>query len=331
MRDKGIFLLVFFIVLTTFVSSHIQADVISINSGGTGNVILNPGKYIEDFFFGHQNVTAEEEAETPSTGGGGGGTPSTTPTIITNIDVEPDEFNLNMVINTTHERRVEVKNLGNTSVTVQVTQENLGNHVILGNQNLTIEPGQTANLNVIFLALSKPGIYTGKIFVGGHEVSVALNVKSELLLFDSNIVVLNPNFQVEQGEKLKTLVTLIPMGDPERLDVTLDYIIKDYSNNIYLTKSETLLVEEQISIRKDFETGMLPIGRYIVGLELKYPNGVAPSSAHFEVLEKIPLSIVEKIILVLVILILITLILIVLILILRRLRERKEETGSYFS
>ena len=127
---------------------------------------------------------------------------------------------------------------------------------------------------------------------------------------------------------METLVTLIPFGDPTRLDVTLDFTIRDFRNQIYLTKSETLLVERQINLERNFQTGFLPVGDYVVGLVLKYPNGVAPSSASFEVIEKVPLSIFGRLILFLIILILLVLILIIIIIIIKKLRERRENNPS---
>jgi hypothetical protein len=198
--------------------------------------------------------------------------------------------------------------------------------VIIGDTTLTIQPGETVDLKVIFLALSDTGIFTGRILIGGKVVSVAINVKTKLLLFDSNIVVLNDNFEVRQGRDLETLVTLIPLGDPERLDVTLNFVIKDYRNQVYLTKSETLLVEELTELRRDFDTGGLPIGNYVVGLILVYPNGVAPSSAHFRVTP--PISIFGRIVLFLIFLILIVLILILIVILWRRRKKKKEQATA---
>lgn len=69
-------------------------------------------------------------------------------------------------------------------------------------------------------------------------------------------------------------------------DVTLNYIIKDYNGKVYFTKSETLLVEEQVNLKRSFNTKMLPIGKYVIGVELVYPSGVAPSSTHIRVVKK---------------------------------------------
>jgi cysteine-rich repeat protein len=335
------------IIITIFSFPSASADVISINSGGTGNVILNPDRFIEGFFFGDVeeagpvcgngivetgeqcddgntvsgdgcSATCQTEAVTPPGGGGGGGEPSL------NIAVSPTEFNINLAVDTTTPRTIQVTNLG-TSQVVATVSHNLGSHAIIENTSLTIPGGGSVELNVVFVALSEPGVFTGTINIGGQTVLVSLNVKTELLLFDSNIVVLNENYQVAQGEELRTLVTLIPLGDPSRLDVTLNFIIKDFRNQLFLTRSETLLVDSQVQLNRNFDTGALPLGDYVVGLELVYPNGVAPSSAHFKVVERILPGIFGRIVIFLLMLILLILIIIIIILIIRRLREKQRQ------
>lgn len=338
------FLLIIFVIISFLPIT--SADVISLNPGGGQNLAVTPDKYIEGFFFGIEVVGAicgngvietgetcddgnlvdndgcssscQTEAAPPGPGPGGG---AITPAI--NLAVSPAEFNINLAINTNVERTITVTNLGTSTVTVGVSQLGLDNMVILGATSLTIAAGQSVDLTVVFVALDETGIFTGRIVIGGRAVLVSINVKTKLLLFDSNIVVLNKNYEVRQGSNLRTLVTLIPLGDPERLDVTLNFVIKDYANNVYLTSSETLLIEDQVELRRNFDTGALALGDYIIGLELVYPDGVAPSSAHFTVIP--PASIFGKIALWLIILILIILIIIIIILIIRRLNERQKQ------
>jgi cysteine-rich repeat protein len=334
-------------LFSIFSSPITSADVVSFNSGGTGNFIVNPDQFIEGFFFGEAegpvcgngvlqsgeecddgntvsgdgcSSTCTTEAVTPPvTPPGGGGI---TPTY--NLFVSPSEININLAINTNLEKVISVTNQGSTSATVRIYQQGLTNMVILGNTSLTIGAGKTVEFNVVFVALSEPGIYTGKILVGAEEVLVSLNVKTKLLLFDSNIVVLNDDYEVPQGDDLRTSITLIPLGDPDRLDVTMRFTVRDYRNEIFLTKSETLLIEEQMELKRDFDTGKLPLGDYVIGLELIYPNGVAPSSAHFEVIEK-EAGIVGRIILFLLVLILLILIIIIILIIIRRIREKQKQ------
>jgi len=354
---KFIFLLTFFFTLVCFLPT-IQADIISLNPGGSDEFVVTTDKYIEGFFFGDEEIVCVPHTceslgyNCDSWDDGCGGTldcgecgsgytctagkcVAVTPPNgngvappVANIALNPSEFNIDMEINTNVERVIRVTNLGTSAITVSVTQQNLDNKVILGDTSLTISAGQTVELDVVFVAPGEPGIYTGKILIGGKAVLVTLNVRTKRLLFDSNIVVLNEDYKVKQGEQLKTLVTLIPMGDPARLDITLDFVIKDYANRVYLTRSETLLIEEQVQLRRNFDTGALPLGDYIVGLELVYPGGVAPSSAHFIVVERAIPSILGRIILFLIILILIIAIIIIIILIIKKIKERKQAQPS---
>jgi len=328
-RKRSSVLLILFFTLIIFFSQVTSADVISLNSGGGEEFVLTPDNYVEGFFSGIPGGAAEappEEEEEEGGGGGGGGTPSIS------ILVEPTRFDENLVVNTAVSRVIKVTNLRtSSSATVDVSQENLDGIVTLGATSLTIGPSQTVELGVFFEAPGEPDVYTGRILIGNVAVLVTLNVREGELLFDSNIAVLNENFEVPQKGVLKTLVNLIPLGDPARLDITLDFTIKDYAGEVYLTKSETLLVEEQMELNRNFDIGNLPLGEYVIALELIYPNGVAPSSAHFKVIERSPVIIIGKFILFLIILILLIAIAIIIILIVRKLRERKKKKQSQTS
>jgi hypothetical protein len=348
--------LVFFILIVLLFPT-LGADVISLNSGGSNDLVINPDTYIEGFFscipytcsaLGYNCGTwsdgcggtldcgtcasgytctsgicvAEEGGEE---GGGGGGEfiPGTNILVIPSWNAsEP----LRLSVGTTRNETITVKNNGETSATVILTHT-FGDYlqILGGNDTLIIPAGQSRIFNIRFIAGSQKASIEGKITIKDKTILTQLDISISLLLFDSNIVVLNKDYLVEQGDKLKTQVTLIPMGDPTRLDVTLNYVIKDYKNKIYLTKSETLLVEKQMNFKRDFDTGILPIGKYIVGLELVYPGGIAPSSAHFEVIEKVPLSFLGKIIYFLIIMILLVLIIIVALLIRRFAKQRKAQ------
>jgi len=341
---------IIFSILIILFLPIVNADVISINSGGSPNIIINPDTYIEGFFscvpdtctsLGYEcgrtwddacgatldcgscasgNICnsarscVAEEAPPGNGNGNGGAAP------IVNINVTPTEFNIRLAINTNVERVIKVTNLGSSSINVSVRQQNLGDMVILKQTFLELAPGETKDLNVVFVALSQTGIFTGRILIGTKQVLVSLNIKTKLLLFDSNIIVLNKGYKVAQGDKLKTQITLIPLGDEERLDVTLNYEIKDYDGNVYLTQSETVLVEKQMNFKRNFDTGGLPLGKYIMGLQLVYPGGVAPSSAHFDVVERIPIDF-GNLIFYLIIAILVAAILIVIVFIIKKRKQ----------
>jgi hypothetical protein len=352
MGEKNIFLL--FIFASILIFPLINADVVSINSGGSNEIIISPDENIESFFncfpktctdFGYNCnswsndcggtvncgscssgytcssgiCTSTGGEETPS--GTSGSTSSSTPSSV-KITINPREINLKLAINTNQKETIQVTNNGATIQSLSVTQRGLDNFIMLGTSSMTLAPGESKSFDVIFVALDQTGIYTGKILIGGVEILVSLNVKTKLLLFDSNIVILNSDYRISQGNALKTKVELTPLGDKERLDVNLNYIIKNYQGKVYLTKSETLLVENKVDFMRNFDTGQLPVGDYIIGLTLIYPGGTAPSSAHFEVIRKTPEDIFATIIFFLILLILAITILIVALLIIKNGRRQ---------
>ncbi len=145
-----------------------------------------------------------------------------------------------------------------------------------------------------------PGGNTGGSTGGGGGVSVPktvtqppidiiLNVKSDKLLFDASIVV-NDDFKtIQEGDKMKSLINLIPMGKEPYLDVKLTYSIKNLQGKEFsVGESETILVSGQKNFEKEFSTQSLPAGDYILELELEYETepgkfAVATSSSQFKV------------------------------------------------
>lgn len=339
-------LFVFSCLFIVSFSNLISADVISINSGGSTEFVVTTDKYIDSFFFGipdavilgctdptanNYNPSATQDDGSCTfdgdTGGGGGGgaVPSLDITVTPSWD---PNSGIKIPVDTTREENITVTNNGDSTVTVSISHT-FGDHLtVLDSQGtLTIEPGESEIFNLLFLGLSEPGVVPGSITVGDRTILTSLDISTVLLLFDSLITVLNPNITVFQGEELNTLINLIPMGDPARLDVTMEFEIRDFDGNVYSTSSDTVLIESQMSVLRDFETGNLPVGDYIIALDLVYPNGIAPSSAHFIVKEREIPPIIGDIILFLIIVILVLAIIIIIILILRR-RDDDEEKSQ---
>lgn len=330
MRALRTFRLALVIVLALFALAFIYkmtgADIVSVNSGGTSNITITPSGITEGFF----TNPGFPEAVPP---GGGGIIPTPVPIpgggIIptSNLSVIPGVFNLTMLSNTNILQVVSVKNIGSTFITISVTQSNLTDLVILGNTSLTLAPGQIANLNLIFVAPNATGIYQGTIHIGDRVIPVSLNVIKQFILFDSNIVVLNKNYRVPKGELLQTAVTMIPMGDNVRMDVNLNYTIRNVNGTVYNSRLETVLVTSQQTLLRNFGTGNLPFGNYTIDLQLIYPYGVAPSNAHFEVVSSVRslFSVIAYWILIIATIIAILIIILIIIRTVRRLRREMLE------
>ncbi len=382
---KRIKVILIFLVAFQFILfiNFAKADIISINSGGSTNLIINPGKYIEGFFSGKPTVISvcgngilepseecddgnnidgdgcsalckiEKESGGGGGGGGGGGSDFDDSSIPdhSNIRLDPVEIQKTILINTNIEEEIIVLNLGrDISINPLVHSKGFSNDLMVkfwdeeqgmwvDTLNLYLSPREVYELRAKFFAPNTTGEYTGTIFVGDRKLKVTLDIQEKLLLFDSNIIILNKDYVVPQGNKLRTSVTLIPMMDEDRVDVTLNYFIRDYDNKVYLTRSETLLVENRVNFKRNFDTGLLPVGAYVLDLELIYPNGVAPSSAHFEIVENKQNTFFGKLVFFLVNSILVILALLIIFIVLRAIRflgdkkkiqEQKKKLVDYF-
>ena len=334
---KGVLIVLLFVLFFVNFFQLVSADILSLNSGGSKGLVINPDTYLEGFFSGDNGKvlstcgngiveTPYEECDDKNYVSGDGCSAlckiesgwicTGEPSVCTHaaecnstnpcptgkncvngfcvtpppgppgppgppapgevyITVDPTVIKTSMLINTNIEKTIGITNLNTSSVNFSVSSSGFDPNLIVNfwddknkdwvqSFSLTLSSEEIKELRVRFSAPSEVGVYNGTITIDGKKVNVTLNVQEKLLLFDSNIIVLNPNYLVPQGDKLRTSVTLIPLGDKERTDVTLNYVIKDYNNTVYLTRSETVLVESQVNFKRNFDTGSLPVGSYIV-------------------------------------------------------------------
>ena len=267
-------------VLVNFVNSFSPATYVwsvncSDNSGNIGN--SSSRTFVV-------SAPTETPVSTSSPSGGGGGGITKTVTVESNIVISESILGVPIVVNTIKTRSFEITNRGNKKEKIKISiSDDLKEIVSIDESSFDLDIGNRKEISIRIIAPESPGIYTGKIFVNGQEVLVNINVNTKELLFDVGIVIPQQLKSIRAGDKLESEITLIPMGEKPRLDVTLNYYIKDFNGRTFLTESETLLVEGQKTFKKEFRTQNLIDGDYILGMELIYPSGVAVSTSHFEI------------------------------------------------
>ena len=75
--------------------------------------------------------------------------------------------------------------------TLSISKTDPDNIIRLDSNSISVAQGATATFVITLLAPTEPGLYTATVYVGGEQILISINSKSKLLLFDSNIVVLN--------------------------------------------------------------------------------------------------------------------------------------------
>jgi hypothetical protein len=309
---------IFILILIFFPFAN--ADIISINSGGGKDISIDFGGYIENFFscspltcsgLSYTCGTASDgcggtlscgscaSGYTCSSGsctavsvtaggaGGGGGGGSSPP--LAEIKVIPESFNLPGTVGVTNFGKISILNTGDVSLAVNIELSNLEGIIEFEKTKLFLEKGKEEILEFRVLPQEKPGIYAGKIILTAGvkrlEVPVAINVKSEMSLFDISIELSKEKDIIEANQTLTGQVILLQAGLQEKADVTVAYVIKDFEGNVYSETSETIMVYKEKSYEHEFATQNLPPGDYLVGAEVIYSGGVATASHLFKVID----------------------------------------------
>ncbi len=220
-----------------------------------------------------------------SSGGGGGGGGGVAVDAI-DVIVVPDELTVDLIEGGESIRSLKIANNGQTEIRLLIEAEGIQNFVEVSD-SITIQAGEQKSLDIKFKAPKKGLIVGSLVFKYGSEiideVPVTLNVRSENFLFDSSIVIPDRYKRVMPGQKIKAQVNLLQVGPAEKVDVTANYVIKDYKGNVFLEEHETFFVLVEKEFTKEFSTDKLPSGKYVLGLEIVYPGAFATSSTQFEV------------------------------------------------
>lgn len=217
-----------------------------------------------------------------SGGSGGGGAYSVTP----NFALSETNFNIKIVSGESETNEVILENTGSGVLNIAVSVTGIENYIIFNTNYISLNPGERIPLRFTINA-PEPGIYAGKILLTyqgiTREVLVLLNVVSEGVLFDTTVTVPDLYRVLREGQRLPALIELLEIGGETGVDVTMNYIIKDFDGNVRYTESETFYVEGAKSYSKRFSTAGLEPGDYVLGVELIYIGGFATSTAHFKI------------------------------------------------
>lgn len=229
--------------------------------------------------------TPASSSSSSSSGGGGGGGGGA---ILFNSKfiTAPDSLSFDSIFERASKKDFKIKNILDKPINLEIVVEGLGGSIDMNTQ-VALEANEEKNIDLKVAPL-KSGLQTGKIvFYWGNnkqEVPVVLNVKSENFLFDVGVSIPSAQRTLNSGDNLKAQVNLQQVGPREKVDVTANYIIKDFSGNSYLEDSETFFVQDSKDFVKEFSTNNLPPGKYILGMDISYPGAFATSSVQFEVL-----------------------------------------------
>tara|TARA_Y100000296_G_scaffold86209_1_gene125114 strand:- start:3587 stop:4618 length:1032 start_codon:yes stop_codon:yes gene_type:complete len=299
MSYKYLTSLFLFVCFFIFSILTINADIVSINSGGGDEIIINSNSYIGGFFSGDTSLSSEEEESSTTTtttststggGGGGGGTVSTTSIKSGDLIVQPPELSLSVIENIEEKRELLIKNIGNSRIVINIEfiGEEIENILTISETQISLNPNEEKILELKINVKGKE-LLTGKILMKYSrfikEVPIVIGSKSSNFLFDASVSLSNKFKKIIPGTRLSAQFNLIQVSSDEKVDVVASYIIKDFEGNKYYEESETFFVFGEKNYIKEFPTENIKEGKYVLGFEIVYPGAFAISSTTFDIEE----------------------------------------------
>lgn len=241
------------------------------------------------FYSTEETVTysAEETpggAVNPPSGGGGGGAAKKA-----DFYLNKDLINVELKQGERVRDKILVSNKGNKKLAFNLNVFGINRFVILSEDSFTLIPTESKEINVDFFASeNEPGeIYGGKIIFNtdsedlSKSVNVILEIKEKFALFDIKTELEDMTMTKEQ--KLKAKIYMTDVGDlNKKVDVNLEYFIKDFDGNAIKIGEETVSVYKSSAIKREFAIPQqLTQGNYLFYTKLSYQNSTATSSNRF--------------------------------------------------
>jgi len=231
--------------------------------------------------------------ETPATetvtgeGGGGGVT-------IRKFTIDKKSIKISLKQGETSYEEITIKNTDHSIFSFTISTPGIEEFVKISEKEFNLAPGEKKTIKLDFIAREEiiPELYIGNLIVqsGSTEKSIpiAIEIESSEPLFDIKLEIPRQFKRVLPGENVVAEIELYNLGDLERVDVNMDYIIKEEgTGKVILFEQDSLAVETQISFIKSFEIPEdTKYGNYIFYTRVNYNEKVASASDRFKVGEE---------------------------------------------
>ncbi|MBI3035654.1 hypothetical protein HYY71_05015 [Candidatus Woesearchaeota archaeon] len=213
-------------------------------------------------------------------------------------DFSVDKSSLKVVLKQgqTKIETLKIKNTGADILDVKVLLDNIEQFKLYPESNnisAILSPNEEKAIELVFRALEneKPEIYPKTIVLKSpsseKEVIIVIEVDSAQPLFDVDVEALPHSKSILPGKELLLDVSLFNVKGFGRVDVSVEYAIKDFQGNVVASEHETLAVETQAKFTRSLlAPSDLKPGNYVALAKVTYGDSVGTSSDIFEVTAK---------------------------------------------
>ncbi len=244
-------------------------------------------------------ATPPTTPSTTTTGGSSGGGGSVTSPAVKKYTISNENYKIKIKQGQTDSKTIIIKNTGTATLKFSIKLEKIENLIRLSETKFDLEGGKEKTINIDFLARKStiPDLYLGKILVKEDgiaetkEILIAIEVESEKALFDVSAEIPKKYQVIDAGNELIANIKLFNLGGIGRIDVKIDYEIKDINDNIIYRNSETVAVETQVSLSKIIQIPEdTPEGYYVFYIKTTTPEEDVASATSWFSVGKVPIA-----------------------------------------
>lgn len=224
-----------------------------------------------------------------STGGGGGS--SEDPDYSFNISTST--IGVSIKTGTIITKEIIITNPSNNNQNFNIEIQGLENLVFVRPSEFSLGPKESRIIFLDFIAREDQPteLYLGKLIFKSEsktkEVLIAVDVESQQELFDVDIHIPKDYLEIFPGKDLVAEIELLSMGDSDKIDVEIEYFIKDLSGNIINYHKDTRAVVTKLNFIETFHLlENIKPGRYILYVKVNYSGNVASASQWFSIIEE---------------------------------------------
>lgn len=279
------------LVNLTFVNPRIVRDGVVCPSNICVNQSYSGGVLV--FNVSHFTVYSAEESSGSSgsgnTGGGGGGI-ATSSKKIKNFSFDIDKIKVLLEAGEVRTKYMIINNTGDVDLSVLLSYylPSIANSIKIDPESFDLKPGETKMVGVDIIVKENiiPDLYIGKILIkaGGveKEISIIIEVLSKEHLFDVIVEIPKKFSEISAGEDIIANIKLFNVMRLGKVDVEVEYDIRDFEGNIITFDSETIAIENQANFVKSLKIpDDAKEGNYLFYVRVNYAGKIASSSESF--------------------------------------------------
>lgn len=284
---KKEFVLIFFLIVFIIANLANIVFILSVDVGGRTSARASYGEI--SLYITSSAAPTPTPTPTPGVAGGGEGR-------VYDFFIDQNLIEVMIRQGETFKTSLKIKNTESVSQEFKI-DTNMKQYVAVSDDSFILAGGEEKIVYLTFFSTddTQLGAYPGKVIISTStkkkEIPVILTVKSKRVLFDISLDIPAKYKELLPGEDLLLQLTLFNLGDFGRVDVSIEYLIKDFDGNLILSQDGVVAVETQTSFVKTISLPKnIRVGDYVAIVYVRYGDSFGSSSDIFHIIEKeIPL------------------------------------------